>query len=75
MSLKEGQFSRSNFWAIFQKINFFKNKILQVFFGKKGSFNFVGVINKMKILAFFHQKFKFLCLEYDNVTLRNISDD
>jgi len=28
----------------------------------------VGVITKMKILAFIHQKFKFLCLEYDNVT-------
>ena len=27
MSLEGGQFSRSNFWEIFQKINFFKNKI------------------------------------------------
>jgi hypothetical protein len=27
MSLEGGQFSCSNFWEIFQKINFFKNKI------------------------------------------------
>tara|TARA_Y100000389_G_C17173294_1_gene370255 strand:+ start:146 stop:358 length:213 start_codon:yes stop_codon:yes gene_type:complete len=27
MSLEGGQFFRSNFWEIFQKINFFKNKI------------------------------------------------
>jgi len=52
MSLEGGQFSRSNFWKILVKKYLF----------------FVGVITKMKILAFFHQKFKFLCLKYDNIT-------